>query len=43
MTLEVITIPNENLRKRSLEVDLGFVREPSALVSFELDPGYAKT
>lgn len=27
MNLKIVTIPNENLRKRSLEVDLDFVRD----------------
>ena len=35
MTLEVITIPNENLRKRSVEVDLGFVRDENSQKLFD--------
>ncbi|MFA7244851.1 MAG: peptide deformylase [Candidatus Magasanikbacteria bacterium] len=29
MNLKIVTIPNENLRKRSIEVDLDFVRDES--------------
>ncbi|PIZ96275.1 MAG: peptide deformylase [Candidatus Magasanikbacteria bacterium CG_4_10_14_0_2_um_filter_33_14] len=35
MTLDIITIPNENLRKRSIEVDLDFVNDTSSQKLFD--------
>ena len=35
MTLDVVTIPNENLRKKSIEVDLNFVRSSEAQKLFD--------